>query len=262
VAVDEQGTAVHGAEEAGAGHAEEHSPLEQFEIHELVPIHIGDLNLSFTNSSLFMLVAVGAVTAFMMAGMRRQSLVPGRFQSMVELSYEFIAGMVREQAGKEGRPYFPFLFTLFMFILFANSLGMIPYSFTVTSHIIVTFTLAAVVFVGCTIIGFAVHGANYLKLFYPTGAPVYMAPILVPIEMISYLSRPISLSIRLFANMMAGHTMLKVLGGFTAGLGLFFLAPLVVVVGLTILEFGIAFIQAYVFVILSSIYLHDALHLH
>jgi F-type H+-transporting ATPase subunit a len=263
----ETGGTAAAAVEHGAGAAEHgaggHSPLEQFEIKRLIPIDIGGLDLSFTNSALFMLIAVALATLFLTYSMRTRALVPGRLQSVAELSYEFIANMIRENVGTEGRRYFPFIFTLFMFILFGNVLGMVPYSFTYTSHIIVTFALAAVVFVGVTVIGFVRHGMKFLKLFVPEGVPVFLLPLLVVIEILSYLTRPISLSVRLFANMMAGHTMLKVFGGFVVALGVLAgWAPLAFVVALTGLEIGIAFLQAYVFTILTCIYLNDAIHLH
>ena len=256
--------AVEHAAEGAAGHAAGgHSPLEQFEIKRLIPIDIGGLDLSFTNSALFMLIAVALATLFLTYSMRTRALVPGRLQSVAELSYEFIANMIRENVGTEGRRYFPFIFTLFVFILFGNLLGMVPYSFTYTSHIIVTFALAAVVFVGVTVIGFVRHGAKFLKLFVPEGVPVFLLPLLVVIEILSYLTRPISLSVRLFANMMAGHTMLKVFGGFVVALGVLAgWAPLAFVVALTGLEIFIALLQAYVFTILTCIYLNDAIHLH
>jgi len=247
---------------AGAAHGG-HSPLEQFEIHELVPIHVGGLDLSFTNSALWMLVAVTLTTLLFTAGMRGRAMVPGRLQSVAELAYEFVANMVRDNVGAAGRPYFPFIFTLFMFILFGNMLGMVPYSFTFTSHIIVTFAMAALVFVGVTIIGFVRHGARFLGLFVPSGVPAPLLVILVPIEVLSYFVRPVSLSLRLFANMMAGHTMLKVFASFVIGLGLLLgWAPLLLIVALTGLEIGIAFLQAYVFAVLSCLYLNDALHMH
>jgi len=238
------------------------SPLSQFEIKKIVPIEIAGYDVSFTNSSLFMVAVVGVLTLFIAGGIRKSALVPGRWQTLVELSYEFVANMLNDTAGTEARKYFPFIFTLFMFILCANLLGMIPYSFTVTSHIIVTFALAAVVFVGVTVIGFAKHGLGFLKFFVPSGIPVVMLPLLVVIEVISYLTRPVSLSVRLFANMMAGHTMLKVFGGFVAALGVFGILPLAFIVALTGLEFIVAFLQAYVFAVLSCIYLNDALHMH
>jgi F-type H+-transporting ATPase subunit a len=243
--------------------AEAHNPLEQFQIHRIVPIKLGGLDVSFTNSALCMVIATALVTLLMVYGMRRQALVPGRVQSAAEMAYEFVANMLRDNVGKEGMPFFPFVFTLFMFILFANLLGMVPFSFTSTSHIIVTFTLAIVVFVGVTIIGFALHGFHYLKLFVPSGVPVFLLPLLIVIELISYLVRPISLSVRLFANMLAGHTMMKVFAGFVVALGaLLGWAPLAFVVALTGLEIMIAFLQAYVFAVLTCIYLNDAVHMH
>jgi F-type H+-transporting ATPase subunit a len=237
-------------------------PLEQFQVKTLVPIQIGNVDASFTNASLFMVVAVAAVTLFLTIGMRKRELVPGRWQSMSEIIYQFVAGMVRENVGNEGRAYFPFIFTLFMFILFANLIGLIPYSFTITSHIIVTFALAAVVFVGVTIIALIKHGFKFFSYFVPHGTPVVMMPLLVPIEVISYLARPVTLALRLFANMTAGHTMLKVFAGFVVLLGVFGVAPMIVIVALYGLELLVALLQAYVFAILTSLYLHDALHLH
>jgi F-type H+-transporting ATPase subunit a len=195
--------------------------------------------------------------------MRRQALVPGRVQSAAEMAYEFVANMLQDNVGHGGKPYFPFVFSLFMFILFANLLGMVPYSFTTTSHIVVTFAFAIVVFVGVTIIGFALHGMHYLRLFVPSGVPWPFLFLLVPIELLSYLIRPVSLSVRLFANMLAGHTMLKVFAGFVISLGVLLgWAPLAFVAALTGLEILIAFLQAYVFAVLSCIYLNDAVHMH
>jgi len=245
-----------------AGHGGGHSPLAQFEIHHIVPIKIGGYDVSFTNSSLMMVIAVALATAFLLLGMRRGALVPGRWQSAAEVTYEFVADLFRETVGQEGRRFFPFVFTLFLFILFGNMLGLLPYSFTFTSHIIVTFALAAVVFVGVTIVGFAKHGLHFFSFFVPPGAPILMWPLLIPIEVISYLSRPISLSVRLFANLLAGHTLLKVIAGFVAVLGVAGVLPLAVVIALTGLEMLIAFLQAYVFAILTCLYLNDALHLH
>lgn len=222
---------------------------------------IGGIDASITNSAVFMAIAVALITLFLTLSMSGRSLVPGRWQSMAELSYEFIASMIRDNVGTGGRQYFPFVFTLFMFILFCNLLGMVPYTFTVTSHIIVTFALAMVVFIGVTVIGFIKHGARFLKLFVPSGVPIVLLPLLVVIEILSYLTRPISLSVRLFANMMAGHTMMKVFGGFVVALGVLGgWAPLAFIVALTGLEIGIAFLQAYVFTILTCIYLNDAMH--
>ena len=239
------------------------SPLEQFSIKPIIPINLGGVDASLTNAGAFMVVTVVAITLFLVLGMRKKAMVPGRWQSMTEISYEFVAGMIRDNVGNEGRRYFPFIFTLFMFVLFANMIGMIPYSFTVTSHIIVTFALAMVVFIGTTIIGFARHGLGFFHLFLPEGVPWYIAPLLVPIEILSYFTRPVSLGLRLFANMTAGHTILKVFAGFIVSLGIMFgWVPLAFVTALTGLEFVIAFLQAYVFAILTCIYLHDAIHLH
>jgi F-type H+-transporting ATPase subunit a len=238
------------------------SPLEQFQIKPIAPLEIGGANVSFTNSSLFMVIVITAVTLFLVLGMRKRAMVPGRWQSMAELTYEFIAGLVRDNVGHEGRAYFPFVFSLFMFILFANVIGLIPYSFTVTSHIIVTFALAAVVFLGVTVIAIVRHRMKFFTYFLPHGTPIYMAPLLIPIELLSYLSRPVTLALRLFANMMAGHTLLKVIAGFVVMLGLFGVAPLAVLVGLFVLELIVAILQAFVFTILTCLYLHDAIHLH
>ncbi len=223
----------------------------------------------FTNSNLFMLVAAGAISALMILGMKPRAMVPGRVQSLAEVAYEFVAGMVKEQVGKEGMRYFPFVFTLFMFILFGNLLGMLPYAFTFTSHIAVTVTLALIVFLLVTAVAIAIHGMRFFGYFFPEGAPVALAPIIIPVEIISYLSRVVSLSVRLFANMVAGHVMLKVFATFVVllgGLGSLGLigaaAPLALNVALVAFEFLVAFLQAYVFAILTCIYLHDAVHLH
>tara|TARA_B100001964_G_C14044701_1_gene514239 strand:+ start:159 stop:884 length:726 start_codon:yes stop_codon:yes gene_type:complete len=239
------------------------NPLEQFTVKTLVPIQLGEVDASLTNAGLFMVITVVAISAFLMIGMRQRSLVPGRMQSLAELGYEFIAGMIRDNVGSEGRKYFPFIFSLFMFILFANLIGLIPYAFTFTSHIAVTFSMALFVFLGVTIIAIARHGLHFFSFFLPSGVPVVMAPVLVPIEVLSYLSRPISLSIRLFANMMAGHTMMKVFAGFIIPLGILGgWAPLTVDVALTAFELLVAFLQAYVFTVLTCLYLNDAIHLH
>ncbi len=238
------------------------SPLSQFEIKRWVPIEIGDVDVSLTNSAAFMVLTVVAIGVFLILGMRRPAMVPGRWQSMVELSYVFIANLVKDTVGTEGRPYFPFIFTVFMFVLVGNLIGMVPYGFTFTSHIIVTFTMAMVVFLGVTVIALIKHKMHFFTFFMPPGVPLIMAPLLVPIEIISYLSRPMSLSVRLFANMLAGHTLLKVFAGFVVALGLFGVFPLAFVVVLTGLEIVIAFLQAFVFTILTCLYLNDALHLH
>lgn len=238
------------------------NPLEQFRIERLIPLEAAGTDISFTNSAVYMVVVVAAISIFMIFGARRKALVPGRWQSMVEMSYELVAGMIRDTVGPEAKRYFPFVFSLFMFILVSNLAGMIPGTFTVTSHIIVTFALSGFVFLGVTLIGFAKHGLGYLKLFAPEGASPILLVILVPIEIISYFIRPVSLSVRLFANMMAGHTMLKVFAGFVISLGAFGIFPLAFMVALTGLEIIVAILQAYIFSILTCIYLNDAIHLH
>lgn len=255
------------ASENAAGHGAEGGigidPMHQFEIQRLIRLEIFGIDASFTNSALWMVIAVAAVTLLTVWGMSGRALVPGRLQSVAELAYEFVANMVRENVGSAGQKYFPFIFTLFMFVLASNMLGMIPYSFTVTSHIIVTFALAIFIFLGVTVIGFVRHGAGFLKFFVPSGVPAALLPLLVVIEVISYLTRPVSLSVRLFANMMAGHTMLKVFASFVVGLGIIGgWAPLAFMVAFTGLEVLVAFLQAYVFAILTCIYLNDALHMH
>jgi F-type H+-transporting ATPase subunit a len=241
--------------------AAEHSPMEQFAIKPLIPIHVGGLDLSFTNSALFMVIAAAIVTLLMVASFRGRSLVPSRIQSVAELLYEFVENMVTSVCGSEGRKYFPFIFTLFTFILLCNLLGLLPYAFTVTSHVIITVALALVVFIGVTIIGFARHGLHFLGLFAPSGVPMWIMPFLVPIEIFSYFVRPVSLSLRLFANMMAGHTMLKVIAGFVVLLGVWFgWVPFAFVVILTAFEILVAVLQAYIFAILACVYLNDALH--
>ena len=259
----------HGADGHGDGH-EAHSPLEQFEVHPLFMdepnITFLGLDLSFTNSSLWMVITVICVYTLVMMGSRHGSMVPGRLQSLVEMMYEFVADMIETNAGREGRKYFPFIFTLFTFILVGNMLGMLPGSFTFTSHIIVTFTMALFVVTAVTIIGFAKHGTHFFSFFAPKGAPVFVLPLLVPIEVLSYLIRPISLSVRLFVNMTAGHIMLKTFAGFIIALSGYFvlpaIAPLALTVALSGLELAIAFLQAYVFTVLTCIYLQEALHLH
>jgi F-type H+-transporting ATPase subunit a len=243
--------------------AEGHGPLAQFEIKTLIPLKMGEIDVSFTNSALFMSLTLVLVTLFLVLGMRQRALVPGRWQSMAEMSYEFVANLLRDTVGNEGRKYFPLVFTLFMFILFGNMLGMIPYSFTFTSHVIVTFAMALAVFIGVTVLGFVKHGFHFFSFFVPPGVSVVLWPLMIPIEIISYLSRPISLSVRLFANLTAGHTMLKVFAGFIISLGVVGgVLPFAFVVALTGLELLIAFLQAYVFTILTCFYINDALHLH
>jgi F-type H+-transporting ATPase subunit a len=242
-------------------------PMHQFEVHPIIELPtIAGVDTSFTNASLWMVLAIGLSSLFLIIASRRTSIVPGRLQLMGEMSYSFVANMVKENVGTEGMKCVPFIFSLFVFILFCNMLGMLPYSFTVTSHLIVTFALAATVFLLVTLVGFARHGVGFLKLFVPSGIPVVLLPLLVVIEVISYLTRPVSLSVRLFGNMMAGHTMLKIFGGFVVGLssaGLIPLAiaPFALMVAFTGLELLIAGLQAYVFTILTCIYLNEAIHM-
>ena len=240
------------------------NPMHQFEVHRIGPeIRLGNIDISFTNASLFMVISSIAILLIFNLGSKKNSLIPNKIQLLAELSYTFISKMISDTAGSKAKPYFAFIFSLFMFVLFCNMLGMIPYSFTVTSHIIVTFILAIFIFISITIIGFIKHGLSYLKLFVPSGVPLILMPLIVVIEIISYLSRPISLSVRLFANMMAGHTMMKVFGGFVVSLGIIGgWLPLSFSVALTGLEILVAFLQAYVFAILTCIYLNDALNLH
>ena len=235
--------------------------MEQFGISPLIPLTPGGLDISFTNSAAWMLAIVVVGTLLMVYGMRRRAMVPGRLQSLVELTYEFIAGMLRETVGSEGARYFPLVFTLFFFIVLANLFGMLPGGFTVTSHIIVTLALALLVFVTVTVIALSKHGLHFLTFFVPKGVPLPMLFLVVPIEVLSYFMRPVSHSVRLFANMTAGHTMLKVFGGFVVMMGVFGVLPFVVIVALTGLELAIAVLQAYVFTILTCLYLNDAVHL-
>jgi len=237
-------------------------PIHQFEIKELIPLEIFETNISYTNSSLFMSLAIIFVTLLLLISIKNKSLIPSRLQSISEIFYEFISNMVSDNIGDKGRKFFPLIFTLFTFLLFGNMLGMLPYSFTFTSHIIVTFVLAMFIFLLVTLLGIFIHGFKFFGLFVPKGVPMLMLPLMIPIEIISYLSRPISLSVRLFANMMAGHTMLKIFAGFIVPLGIFGVAPLMVDVALTALEVLIAFLQAYVFTILTCLYLNEAINLH
>ena len=245
-----------------SGH-EKHSPLDQFEINPLVNFEVGGVNLAFTNSSVSMVITVLFITLFLTLTVNPRSIVPSRMQLISELCYNFIAQLLNDTVGDQGKRYFPFVFSIFMFLLIGNMVGMIPYQFTFTSHIIVTFALATVVFIGVTILGFVNHGIRFFTFFYIPGVPFYMHPLLIPIEVISYLSRPISLSVRLFANMLAGHTLLKVFAGFVVSMPFFTgVLPLTFIVALTGLEILIAFLQAYVFAILTCLYINDAYHLH
>ncbi len=243
-------------------------PIHQFEIHNFATLgHIGGHEIAFTNSALFMAITVVGIWALLVGGSSARALVPGRMQSIAELSYEFVADTINSTAGKEGMKFFPLVFTLFMFILVANIIGLIPYTFTVTSHIIITAALALLVFITVLVYGFYTHGFGFFRLFVPKGIPIYILPLIVFIEVLSFLSRPISHSVRLFANMLAGHITLKVFASFITLLGGLGIAgvvgatlPLALVVALTALELLVAFLQAYVFAILTCIYLNDAIH--
>ena len=245
------------------------SPLKQFEVQPIIDINLFGLDVSFTNSALWMTITTVFIIGFFTFPFLKskktnsvEDLYPSRLQVASELGFNFISSLINDTIGKEGKKYFPIVFALFMFILFGNLFGMIPYSFTFTSHIIVTLALALGVFMFVTILGFVKHGVKFFGFFVIPGLPIYMLPLLIPIEVISYLSRPISLSVRLFANMLAGHTLLKVFAGFVSALGFFGILPLVFIIALTGLEILIAFLQAYVFAILTCLYINDALHLH
>lgn len=242
-------------------------PLLQFKITPLIHLELAGWDISFTNSSLFMVLATFAIIIFFYCSVNPRRLVPNRLQIIAESLYGFISDMIQENTGKAGLPYLPYIFSVFLFILMGNMLGMLPYGFTFTSHIIVTFTLAAIVVSAVTILGFVHHGFHFLRLFCPPNTPIFIIPLLVPIEIISYLTRAVSLSIRLFANMIAGHAMLKLFGGFALALAstVFFpvaLASVAISVAITGFEFLIALLQAYIFTILTCIYLNDALNLH
>ena len=242
-------------------------PIHQFVIQKIVPIEIGGMDFSFTNASLFMVASAAVAAGFLYFATSSRSLIPTRAQSVADMSYEFVAAMLREGAGSHGMKFFPMVFSLFMFVLTANLLGMIPYFFTITSQIIVTFALALLVIGTVLVYGFYKHGLHFFQLFVPSGVPPVLLILVVPIELISFLSRPISLSVRLFANMLAGHITLKVFAGFVASLGTLgalgvggAVLPLLMTVALTGLEFLVAFLQAYVFAVLTCMYLNDAIH--
>ncbi|UGV24819.1 F0F1 ATP synthase subunit A [Rhodopseudomonas boonkerdii] len=243
-------------------------PIHQFEIHKIFTLgHIGNQEIAFTNSSAYMFGAVAVVSILMLGGSAGRHLIPTRFQSMAELSYEFVANTLKSSIGEEGMRFFPLVFSLFMFILTANMIGIIPYTFTTTSHLIVTVALALLVFLTVFLYGLYKNGLKFFKLFVPHGIPIYILPLIMVIEVISFLSRPVSHSVRLFANMLAGHITLKVFAGFVTSLSALgavgaagALLPLAMTTALTGLELLVAFLQAYVFTILTCIYLNDALH--
>lgn len=243
-------------------------PLAQFQIHTKADLSLGGVDVSFTNASAWMVGVLVVLSFFLVRGMSNKALVPGRWQLLVEMTYEFVANMVKSNIGREGKAYFPFIFTLFVFILGLNMAGMLPYGYTVTSHIIVTFAMAIVVLTGVTILGFVKNGAGFLKLFAPSGTPMLLLLLIVPIEILSYCIRPISLSVRLFANMFAGHIMMKIFAGFIISMvvglgvagGVLAVLPFAFTLFLTGLELLVAALQAYVFAILTCLYINDALH--
>jgi F-type H+-transporting ATPase subunit a len=241
-------------------------PITQFELKRIVPLEIGGLDVSFSNSSLFMVIILAAISVLMVWGTSGRAMVPGRLQAAAEMSYEFVASMVRSTAGEKGMQFFPLVFSLFMFVFFANAIGLVPLSFTVTSHIIVTFALAALVILTVIVYGIWKHGLHWFQLFVPSGTHPLLLIFLIPIEVISFISRPISLSVRLFANMLAGHITLKVFAYFIVMLlgagawGALSILPLAGIVALTAFELLVAFLQAYVFAILTCVYLNDAIH--
>jgi F-type H+-transporting ATPase subunit a len=260
------GVAVAAANAAAKSGTAMPDPIHQFEISKLWELSFAGWDVSFTNASLYMMLAVASIVGFLFMAMRHPSLVPSRLQSIAETGYEFVANIVRDSAGEEAMPYFPFVFSLFIFIFACNMLGMLPGSFTVTSQIIVTAALAALVFFSVIVIGFMKNGLGFLRLFVPGGVPWFVLPVVVPIEVISFFSRPLSHSIRLFANMFAGHVALKIFGGFIVMLlgagawGALAPLPFVAAIGLSALELLVAFLQAYVFTLLTCMYLSDALH--
>jgi len=245
----------------------ENDPIHQFQIFKLIPIHVGGYDFSFTNSSFFMVVTIVLTGAFLFLTTSSRGLVPSRLQSVSEILYEFTASMLRDAAGSHGMKFFPFVFAIFMFTLVGNLIGMFPYFLTITSHVIITAALALLVFFTVIIVGFVKHGFGFLKLFVPSGVPVALLPLIVAIEVLSFFARPVSHSVRLFANMLAGHITLKVFASFVPALSTFgvigvigAILPLGMTVGLTALEFLVAFLQAYVFAMLTCMYINDALH--
>jgi F-type H+-transporting ATPase subunit a len=250
---------------AEAGHTI--NPIEQFSLAPIVPIHIGHLDFSFTNSALYMVIAVAIVSALMLIGANGSTGAPGRLQALAEIAYEFMAGMLRSAAGEHAEEFFPFVFCIFMFILILNLVGLIPHTFSVTSQIIVTACLALTVFLTVVIYGLVHSGVSFFKIFVPPGVPIYILPLVVAIEVISFLTRPVSHSVRLFANMLAGHISLNVFGGFvvmllgaSAAVKAVAVLPFAMTIGLEALELLVAFLQAYVFAMLTCMYLNDAIH--
>lgn len=248
--------------------AAEHSPLAQFTIQPIVPLHIGAVDISYTNAALMMTIVVVLVTGLLLIATLRPRLVPGRLQSLAELAYEFTAGMVGDNLGEEGRKFFPFVFSLFMFLLLGNTISLIPFSYSFTAQFVVTAALALFVFVMVTVVAFVKHRLHFFSFFFPEGTPLIMAPLIIPIEIVSYLSRPLTLALRLFANMLAEHTLMLVFAGFAASLLVsaffryFFFIPVLIDVAIYALEVIVFSLQAYIFAILTVLYLRDAIHMH
>jgi F-type H+-transporting ATPase subunit a len=242
--------------------AAEHSPLAQFTVQPIVPLHIGGVDISYTNASLMMTIVVVLIVGLLLLATYRARLVPGRLQSVAELAYEFTDNMIGDNLGAEGRAFFPFVFSLFTFLLLGNLISLVPYSFSFTAQIVVTAALAVFVFVLVTVVAFIRHGLHFFSFFMPAGAPLIMAPLIIPIEIVSYLARPLTLAIRLFANMMAEHALMVIFAGFAVSLGAFFFLPVLVDVAIYALEVVVFSLQAYIFAILTVLYLRDAIYLH
>lgn len=240
-----------------------HSPLDQFKIKKIIDLNLFGYDISITNSVLFMILAALIITVYFTVALKKSRLIPSKLQLSAELVYSMIENMLQQNVGKNGRKFIPLIFTLFMFILTCNLLGMMPYSFTVTSHISITFAMAMVIFLLVTIMGFWIHGFKFFSLFLPQGTPLFLAPLMILIELFAYLARPISLSLRLAANMIAGHVLLKVMASFVISLALYLkFLPIPFIVVLIGFEIFVAILQAYIFSILSCVYLNDALNLH
>ncbi|MBN8827139.1 MAG: F0F1 ATP synthase subunit A [Sphingobacteriia bacterium] len=240
-----------------------HGPLHQFTIQKIVPLEIFGYDISFTNSALFMSLAAITTILFFYFSTKRLSVVPGKLQSFTEMIYDFITDLIDENIGQEGKKFIPLVFTVFIFVLMCNLLGMLPYGFTSTSHIIVTFTLAAIIFLTVTIGGFILHGTHFFSIFLPSGTPWWLAPLMILIEFFTFLARPFTLAIRLAGNMMAGHVLMKVLGSFVLGMGIYWgWLPIPFMVLISGFEIFVAILQAYIFTILTCVYLNSAIHLH
>lgn len=240
-----------------------HSPLQQFEIKEIASINLFGYDVSITNSSIFMILAGVFIISYFLLALKNKAIIPSKLQLSAELTYEIITSTVRQNIGDKGKKFVPLVFTLFMFILICNLFGMIPYGFTVTSHISITFALAMVIFLLVTVLGIYLHGFHFFSLFLPKGTPGWLAPLMILIELFAYLARPVSLSLRLAANMVAGHVLLKVMAGFVVSMAIYLkILPIPFIVILIGFEIFVAILQAYIFTILSCVYLNDAINLH